>query len=271
MKSQVATLVSSWSSGKKDSAWALHALNTEVDEYKIVGCLLHLTVSLHRVAMHSTRREVLEAPLTCHCRSFRCLAVLQSRVCGQAIASGVEAIAFGDLFLEDIRRYRGRPSARLGPHSAVSDLGTGDARSPSRNDWSGAQGAHRLRRPKEDAWRAWPGAIWMRHSARNTAHRHRSKTASSTPASTPGQCFVKQYRSKARGGRARWLCFCLTYGLKSNKVSPTPWSAAQPVWAGHSSCCAVLFRVEAVSVTWRPGRSRPSSRAHSLPIADCVG
>ncbi len=43
--------------------------------------------------------------------------------------------------------------------------------------------------------------------------------------------------------------FLRTYGLKSNKVSPAPWSAAQPVWEYSYSCCAmVLFRIEAVSV-----------------------
>ena len=114
MKSQVATLVS-WSSGK-DSAWALHVLQ-QSDEYKIVGLLTTLNSVFDRVAMHSTRREVLEAqaaaadlplqviPLPWPCSNQEYEAAMQ-RACDAAIASGVEAIAFGDLFLEDIRRYR---------------------------------------------------------------------------------------------------------------------------------------------------------------------
>ncbi len=114
MKSQVATLVS-WSSGK-DSAWALHVLQ-QSDEYKIVGLLTTLNSVFDRVAMHSTRREVLEAqaaaadlplqviPLPWPCSNQEYEAAMH-RACDAAIASGVEAIAFGDLFLEDIRKYR---------------------------------------------------------------------------------------------------------------------------------------------------------------------
>ena len=114
MKSRVPTLVS-WSSGK-DSAWALHLLQ-QSEEYKIVGLLTTLNSAFDRAAMHSTRREVLEAqaaaaglplqiiPLPWPCSNQQYEAAMQ-RACGAAIASGVEAIAFGDLFLEDIRRYR---------------------------------------------------------------------------------------------------------------------------------------------------------------------
>jgi diphthamide synthase (EF-2-diphthine--ammonia ligase) len=58
MKSQISTLVS-WSSGK-DSAWALH-LSEQSEECKIVGPLTTLNSVFDRVAMHNTRREVLEA------------------------------------------------------------------------------------------------------------------------------------------------------------------------------------------------------------------
>ena len=114
MKSQVATLVS-WSSGK-DSAWALHLLQ-QSKENKIVGLITTLNSAFDRVAMHSTRREVLEAqaaaaglplqiislPWPCSNQEYE--AAMQ-RACNTAVASGVETIAFGDLFLEDIRRYR---------------------------------------------------------------------------------------------------------------------------------------------------------------------
>ena len=114
MKSQIATVVS-WSSGK-DSAWALHLLR-QSEEYEIVGLITTLNSAFDRVAMHSTRREVLEAqaaavglplqviPLPWPCSNQEYEAAMQ-RACDEAVASGVEAIAFGDLFLEDIRRYR---------------------------------------------------------------------------------------------------------------------------------------------------------------------
>ena len=114
MKSQIATLVS-WSSGK-DSAWALHVLQ-QSKEYKIVGLITTLNSAFDRVAMHSTRREVLEAqaaavalplqviPLPWPCSNQEYEAAML-KACDKAVAAGVEAIAFGDLFLEDIRRYR---------------------------------------------------------------------------------------------------------------------------------------------------------------------
>src|SRR5271169_866042 len=114
MKSQVSTLVS-WSSGK-DSAWVLHLLQ-QSEEYRIVGLRTTLNSVFDRVAMHSTRREVLEAqaavaglpiqviPLPWPCSNQEYEAAMQG-ASDTAVASGVEAIAFGDLFLEDIRRYR---------------------------------------------------------------------------------------------------------------------------------------------------------------------
>ncbi len=107
----------SWSSGK-DSAWALKFLrhNSEVE---ICGLLTTLNSQFERVAMHGTRRTVLEAqadaarlplwivPLPWPCTNE----VYEQRmadVCRRAIEEGVEAIAFGDLFLEDIRAYRER-------------------------------------------------------------------------------------------------------------------------------------------------------------------
>ena len=48
----------SWSSGK-DSAWSLHVLRQAAD-YEIVGLLTTLNSQFDRVAMHGTRREILE-------------------------------------------------------------------------------------------------------------------------------------------------------------------------------------------------------------------
>jgi uncharacterized protein (TIGR00290 family) len=110
----IPTLVS-WSSGK-DSAWSLHLLQRN-PEYQVTGLLTTLNSEFNRVAMHSTRREVLEAqaeaaglplhvvPLPWPCSNEDYEAAMRT-ACDAAISSGIQAIAFGDLFLEDIRRYR---------------------------------------------------------------------------------------------------------------------------------------------------------------------
>jgi uncharacterized protein (TIGR00290 family) len=114
MTHPIPTLVS-WSSGK-DSAWSLYLLQ-QSPEFQPVGLLTTINSAFDRVAMHSTRREVLEAqaeaaglplhvvPLPWPCSNEHYEAAM-SAACDGAIASGVKAIAFGDLFLQDIRRYR---------------------------------------------------------------------------------------------------------------------------------------------------------------------
>jgi uncharacterized protein (TIGR00290 family) len=105
----------SWSSGK-DSAWTLHVLRQRAD-VEVVALLTTLNGHFDRVAMHSTRRELLEAqaraaglplvtvPLPWPCSNEHYEAAM-SQACAQAVAEGVEAMAFGDLFLEDVRQYR---------------------------------------------------------------------------------------------------------------------------------------------------------------------
>jgi uncharacterized protein (TIGR00290 family) len=114
MKDPVATILS-WSSGK-DSAWALHLLGKS-GEFRVTGLLATVNTAFDRVAMHSTRREVLEAqaeaaalplqvvPLPWPCSNEHYDAAMRI-ACDKAIASGIQAMAFGDLFLEDVRRYR---------------------------------------------------------------------------------------------------------------------------------------------------------------------
>ena len=105
----------SWSSGK-DSAWALHLLRRQPD-IELVGLLTTLNSEFQRVAMHGTRRSVLEAqaeaarlplwivPLPWPC-SNEVYETLMAEVCKRAVEEQVDAIAFGDLFLPDIRAYR---------------------------------------------------------------------------------------------------------------------------------------------------------------------
>jgi len=109
------TLIS-WSSGK-DSAWTLHVLR-QSGEYKIAGLLTTMNAEFDRVAMHGTRRELVEAqaaaaaglplitvPLPWPCSNEHYESAMRE-ACARALADGIEVMAFGDLFLEDVRRYR---------------------------------------------------------------------------------------------------------------------------------------------------------------------
>ena len=104
-----------WSSGK-DSAWALHVLR-ERNEVEIVGLLTTINTHFQRVAMHGTRHELLkmqaniagiplwEVPLPWPCRN-KAYEEAMSAACAAALQQGISGVAFGDLFLEDVRRYR---------------------------------------------------------------------------------------------------------------------------------------------------------------------
>jgi uncharacterized protein (TIGR00290 family) len=105
----------SWSSGK-DSAWSLHVLR-QMAGVEVVGLLTTLNRSAQRVAMHAVRRSLLEEqaaaaglPLTALDLPWPCsneqYEAMMAAACQNAVAGGIEAVAFGDLFLRDIREYR---------------------------------------------------------------------------------------------------------------------------------------------------------------------
>jgi len=105
----------SWSSGK-DSAWALHVLRLD-PSLEIVGLLTTINEKVDRVSMHSTRRELLDrqadaaglpletVDLPDPCSNDEYAAAMR-RFVEKAVARGIECMAFGDLFLDDIREYR---------------------------------------------------------------------------------------------------------------------------------------------------------------------
>lgn len=113
----------SWSSGK-DSAWSLHVLRQR-GEYEIAGLLTTFNESANRVAMHAVRRELVEQqavatglplwpvdlPWPCSNEQYESL---MSEACAKAVCAGIEGIAFGDLFLEDVRAYREKQLAGTG-------------------------------------------------------------------------------------------------------------------------------------------------------------
>jgi uncharacterized protein (TIGR00290 family) len=105
----------SWSSGK-DSAWSLHVLRQRA-EYEVVGLLTTFNAEADRVAMHGVRRELVEqqaaaaglplwsVPLPWPCSNEQYEALMR-QTCDKAVAEGLYGVAFGDLFLEDVRAYR---------------------------------------------------------------------------------------------------------------------------------------------------------------------
>ena len=108
------TLVS-WSSGK-DSAWMVHTLRQR-GNVEIGALLTTINEVAHRVAMHAVRVEVLQAqaaslglplwmvPIPSPCTNEVYEAKMRDTV-ARAVAEGFTHAAFGDLFLEDIRKYR---------------------------------------------------------------------------------------------------------------------------------------------------------------------
>ena len=115
-------LLLAWSSGK-DSAWTLHALRRQ--NIEVSALLTTINSSAARVAMHGVRRELLELqaaavgipvwqiPLPWPCTNDDYEARM-AEACGRAVAEGFGAIAFGDLYLQDVRDYRERQLAGSG-------------------------------------------------------------------------------------------------------------------------------------------------------------
>jgi len=115
--SRVNRIALSWSSGK-DSAWTLHLLRQEAS-IEVFALITAFNRETDRVAMHSVRRELVESqaeraglPLWPIDLPWPCTnSVYEDLMAGmwrRAIASQITAIAFGDLFLQDIRDYRER-------------------------------------------------------------------------------------------------------------------------------------------------------------------
>ena len=105
----------SWSTGK-DSAWMLHVLKQQFPG-AIGGLLTTTNEAFDRVAMHAVRRELLNAqaeaaglplhvvPLPWPCSNEEYERRMRTAVAG-FVSQGFTHVAFGDLFLEDVRQYR---------------------------------------------------------------------------------------------------------------------------------------------------------------------
>jgi uncharacterized protein (TIGR00290 family) len=113
----------SWSSGK-DGAWALHLLRQQA-AVEVVGLLTTFNEAAGRVSMHAVRSGLVEAqaalagvplwsvPLPSPCSNSDYDTRMQA-VMGRARDDGITHVAFGDLFLEDVRQYRVRQLSGTG-------------------------------------------------------------------------------------------------------------------------------------------------------------
>lgn len=107
----------SWSSGK-DSAWALHVLRQTTD-VEVVALFTIFNGTANRVAMHAVRRALVEGqaertgyplwqvalPSPCSNEIYESM---MAAIWARAIAEQCTHVAFGDLFLADVREYRER-------------------------------------------------------------------------------------------------------------------------------------------------------------------
>jgi uncharacterized protein (TIGR00290 family) len=113
----------SWSSGK-DSAWALHRLR-QMPDIEPIGLVTTINEAFDRVAMHGVRRALVEAqaraaglplhivPIPSPCPN-EVYAERMSQLIADLRRLGAQAMAFGDLFLADIRAYRERQLSGTG-------------------------------------------------------------------------------------------------------------------------------------------------------------
>ncbi len=115
-------VVVSWSTGK-DAAWCLHALRA-TGEAEVIGLFTTVTLAFRRVSVHGTRVDVLKAqanrlglpiwavdiPYPCNNGDYE--AAMAEAVNGLVEEWAPTHVAFGDLFLEDVRTYR---EERLAP------------------------------------------------------------------------------------------------------------------------------------------------------------
>ena len=112
-----------WSTGK-DSALALHRV-LEQGTFDVEALLTTVGAEFDRVSMHGVRRALaarqaealglelvaVEVPTDC---TMECYGEVMRGALESALAKGIEAVVFGDLFLEDVRAYRERQLTGIG-------------------------------------------------------------------------------------------------------------------------------------------------------------
>ena len=114
----------SWSGGR-DSAIALYEIQRR-REYEVVSLLTTLTEDYDRVTMHGVRRILLERQAESLCLPLQQILIpkeasneeygskMQATLAKLQKAADVSSVAFGDIFLEDIRKYREDNLSKIG-------------------------------------------------------------------------------------------------------------------------------------------------------------
>lgn len=113
----------SWSGGK-DSALALFELS-QSEKYEVVGLLTTITKDYDRISMHGVRVSLLEQQAAALDLPLKKVFInkgagnaeyekAMKRVCGEIKKEGITTIAFGDIFLEDLKEYRVKNLAQVG-------------------------------------------------------------------------------------------------------------------------------------------------------------
>jgi len=211
----------SWSTGK-DSAWALHVLR-QTPGIEVAGLFTTCNARFGRVAMHAVRRRLLEMqaeaaalPLTVIDIPHPCSNAEYERAMGAFVdvarRSGVDAMAFGDLFLADIRAYREARLADTGI-AALFPLWMRDTHTLAREMIAAGLAAHitcvdPARLPRHFAGRMFDAALLADLPPEVDPWR----TASSIPASAPGRC--SRFRSmcgSASSSSGMALCLPISF------------------------------------------------------------
>ena len=114
----------SWSSGK-DSAWTLYQLQQD-PTVEVVGLLTTFNSQFKRSAIHGVRQQLLrrqaqaaelpliEIPLPWPCSNEQYESIMATALDKASAQLHMDAVAFGDLYLEDIRHYREQQMATTG-------------------------------------------------------------------------------------------------------------------------------------------------------------
>lgn len=115
-------IILAWSGGK-DSAFTLFQL-LQNPQFEVVYLLTTLNAEFKRISMHGVREELLDAQSTSlgipllkvwiHEASYEAYETQMEKTLLQAKAEGIEIVAFGDIFLEDLRKYREDNLAKVG-------------------------------------------------------------------------------------------------------------------------------------------------------------
>jgi uncharacterized protein (TIGR00290 family) len=116
-------VVLSWSGGKDSTMAAYHLLASR--KYEITALLTTVTEEFDRISMHGVRRELLEQQAESLGIALRVMMIPKEctneiyearmrEILGEFKVEGITKIAFGDLFLEDVKQYRDERLAQVG-------------------------------------------------------------------------------------------------------------------------------------------------------------